>query len=188
MTARRVLTLWNEGQINEEDTRILRAASIEKPLPFDAEIAEAIRALWDTFLERDDSVGLAAPQIGINLRIIAIRTRNFDDKDPSKRRFDSEVLVNPRITQTRGDLVSMEEGCLSCPGVRVEINRFDEIKIRAFDDEKGQKINKRYQGFAARVIQHEIDHLDGKLIVDYEGPVYAPKKYHDFLQTYFDGR
>ncbi len=188
MTVRRVLTLWNEGQINEEDTRILRAASIEKPLPFDAEIVEAIRALWDTFLERDDSVGLAAPQIGINLRIIAVRTRNFDDKDPSIRRLDSEILVNPRITQARGELVALEEGCLSCPGVRVEINRFDEIKVRAFDDEKGRKINKRYLGFAARVIQHEIDHLDGKLIVDYEGPVYAPKKYHDFLQTFFDNR
>jgi peptide deformylase len=187
-TVRRVLTLWNEGQINEEDTRILRAASIEKPLPFDAETAEAIRSLWDTFLQRDDSVGLAAPQIGINLRIIAVRTRNFDDKDPSNRKLDSEILVNPRITQTRGELVTMEEGCLSCPGVRVEINRFDEIKIRAFDDEKGQKFNKRYQGFAARIVQHEIDHLDGKLIVDYEGPVYAPKKYHDFLQTFFDNR
>jgi peptide deformylase len=188
MAVRRVLTLWNEQQINEEDTRILRAPSIEKPLPFDAEIQEAIRALWDTFLERDDSVGLAAPQIGINLRLIAVRFRNFDDKDPSKRRVDSEILVNPRITQTRGELVAMEEGCLSCPGVRVKVNRADEIKIRAFDDAKGQKFNKRYQGFAARIVQHEIDHLDGKLIVDYEGPVYAPQKYHDFLQSFFDNR
>jgi len=183
-----VLTLWSEGQINEEDTRILRASSIEKPLPYDTETVEAIRALWDTFLERDDSVGLAAPQIGINLRIIAVRTRNFDDRDPSKRRLDSEILVNPRITQTRGDLVRMEEGCLSCPGVRVEINRFDEIKLRAFDDESGRKINKRYTGFVARIIQHEIDHLDGKLIVDYEGTIYAEKKYHDFLNRYFEKR
>jgi peptide deformylase len=186
MTARRVLTLWDEGQINDNDTRILRAASLEGPLPFDAEVVEAIRALWDTFMERDDSVGLAAPQIGINLRIIAVRTRNFEEKGRAQRRLDSEILVNPRITQTRGELVALEEGCLSCPGINIEVSRFPEIKVRAFDDEKGKKINKRYLDFAARVIQHEIDHLDGKLIVDYEGPVYAPTKYHNFLQTYFE--
>jgi peptide deformylase len=185
MAVRRVLTLWNEGQINEDDTRILRAASLEGPLPFNAEVVEAIRALWDTFMDREDSVGLAAPQIGINLRIVAVRTKNFDAKDREQRRLDSEILVNPRITQTRGELVALEEGCLSCPGVNIEVSRFPEIKVRAFDDEKGQKINKRDLDFAARVIQHEIDHLDGKLIVDYEGPVYAPKKYHNFLQSYF---
>ncbi|MCK9362949.1 MAG: peptide deformylase [Syntrophales bacterium] len=186
MTVQRVLTLWDEGQIIEDDTRILRAPSLEAPLPFTAEVNEAIRALWDTFLDRDDSVGLAAPQIGINLRIIAVRTRNFDVKEREQRRLDSEILVNPRITQTRGELVALEEGCLSCPGVNIEVSRFPEIKVRAFDDEKGKKLNKRYLDFAARVVQHEIDHLDGKLIVDYEGPVYASKKYHNFLQTYFD--
>jgi len=186
MAVRRVLTLWNEGELNGEDTRILRAPSLEKPLPFDAEMIEAIRDLWETFLDREDSVGLAAPQIGINLRLIAVRTRNFDVKGREQRRLDSEILVNPRITQTRGDLVNMEEGCLSCPGVNVEVSRFPEIKVRAFDDEKGKKLNKRYLDFAARVIQHEIDHLDGKLIVDYEGPVYAPKKYHNVVQSFFD--
>jgi peptide deformylase len=183
-----VLTLWNEGHLNEEDTRILRAPSLEMPLPYDAETIEAIRALWDTFLDREDSVGLAAPQIGINYRLIAVRTRNYDVKGREQRRIDSEILVNPRITQSRGELVTMEEGCLSCPGVNVEVARFPEIKVRAVDDEKGKKLNKRYLDFAARVIQHEIDHLDGKLIVDYEGPVYAPKKYHGVLQTFYDNR
>lgn len=188
MAVKRVLTLWDEGQLKEEDTRILRAASLEGPLPYDAAVVEAIRSLWDTFLDRDDSVGLAAPQIGINLRIIAVRTRNFEEKGRAQRILDSEILVNPRITQTRGDLVTMEEGCLSCPGINIEVSRFPEIKVRAFDDEKGKKLNKRYLDFAARVIQHEIDHLDGKLIVDHEGPVYAPQKYHSLLQTFFENR
>jgi len=188
MAVQRVLTLWDEGQVIEEDTRILRAPSLEAPLPFNAKVIEAIRALWETFLAREDSVGLAAPQIGINLRIIAVRTRNFDVKEGAQRRLDSEILVNPRITQTRGELVALEEGCLSCPGVNIEVSRFPEIKVRAFDDETGKKFNKRYVDFAARVIQHEIDHLDGKLIVDYDGPVYASKKYHNFLQNYFENR
>ena len=188
MAVQRVLTLWDEGQIIEEDTRILRAPSLEATLPFNAEVIEAIRALWETFLAREDSVGLAAPQIGINLRIIAVRTRNFDVKESAQRRLDSEILVNPRITQTRGELVALEEGCLSCPGVNIEVSRFPEIKVRAFDDETGKKLNKRCVDFAARVIQHEIDHLDGKLIVDYDGPVYASKKYHNFLQNYFEDR
>jgi len=188
MAVQRVLTLWDEGQVIEEDTRILRAPSLEAPLPFNAKVIEAIRALWETFLAREDSVGLAAPQIGINLRIIAVRTRNFDVKEGAQRRLDSEILVNPRITQTRGELVALEEGCLSCPGVNIEVSRFPEIKVRAFDDATGKKLNKRYVDFAARVIQHEIDHLDGKLIVDYDGPVYTSKKYHNFLQNYFENR
>jgi len=91
------------------------------------------------------------------------------------------LLVNPRITQTRGEKVTAAEGCLSCPDVQVEISRFPEIKIRALDI-KGGKINKRYLDYVARVIQHEIDHLDGRLIVDY-GDIYYPKDKQLFLKN-----
>lgn len=69
----------------------------------------------------------------------------------------------------------MAEGCLSCPEVRVEIARYPEIKVRGFD-QYGQKVNKRYLDYVARIVQHEIDHLEGKLIVDYQGAIYVPKK------------
>jgi peptide deformylase len=147
---------------------------------------KAIRELSETFLASDDAAGLAAPQIGIGLRIIAFRFRNFDDKNPATMREDCEILVNPRITQARGELAIAEEGCLSCPEIRVEIARYPEIKVRAYDVE-GRKVSKRYLDFAARVVQHEMDHLDGKLIVDYDGSVLIPKKRQAFFEKFFQG-
>ena len=132
-------------------------------------------------------MGLAAPQIGIGKRIIAFRSRGFDEKDPDRKKEDCEILVNPRITQMRGEPVVAEEGCLSCPEIRVEISRYPEIKVRALDLE-GRKVSKRYLDFAARVVQHEMDHLDGKLIVDYDGSVFVPKKRQDFFEKFFQGK
>jgi peptide deformylase len=84
----------------------------------------------------------------------------------------------------RGELVSMAEGCLSCPEIQVEISRFPEIKVRAVDA-KGEKVNKKYLDYVARVIQHEVDHLDGKLIVDYGGDIYYPKSKQLFFEKLF---
>jgi peptide deformylase len=187
MPRHKVLTLWNEEQLNEEETRILRTPCKEAPVPFDAETIKAIRALRGAFLEREDAAGLAAPQIGISRRVIAFRTRNFDDKDPANRKEDYEILVNPRITQARGEPVVLDEGCLSCPEIRVEISRYPEIKIRALDAE-GRKVSKRYLDFPARVVQHETDHLDGKLIVDYDGAVFVPKKRQGFFEKFFQSK
>jgi peptide deformylase len=184
MVQYKVLTLWNAEEINAEDTRILRTACPEVSVPFDGETARAIRTLREAFLERDDAVGLAAPQIGIPRRIIAFRSRGFDEKDPDRREGECEILVNPRITQERGELVVGEEGCLSCPEIRVEIARFPEIKVRGYDAE-GKKVGKRYLDFAARVVQHEMDHLDGKLIVDHEGAIYIPQQRRVFFDKYF---
>ena len=185
MTKSRVLTLWNEEGINEKDTSFLRKKSSEASSPLDKEARIAIQTLIDSFLGREDASGLAAPQIGINKRIIAFRIRGFGEKGKIKPE-DFEVLVNPRITQARGEKVTMAEGCLSCPEIQVEISRFPEIKIRALNAQ-GEKISKRYLDYVARVIQHEIDHLDGKLIVDYEGDLYYPKSKESFFKKLFQG-
>ncbi|MEW6333077.1 MAG: peptide deformylase [Thermodesulfobacteriota bacterium] len=185
--SRKILTLWEGEKINEADARILRTPATETPYPFDRATKEAIRALTKAFLEREEAVGLAAPQIGIGTRIIVFRTRGFDDKDTGQKKEDCEILINPRITQQRGDPVVGEEGCLSCPEIRVEISRYPEIKVRALDAE-GQKVSRRYLDFAARVIQHEMDHLEGKLIVDYEGTAFVPRKRQDFFDKLFQGK
>jgi peptide deformylase len=187
MSQRKVLTLWNDETINEEETRILRKPSLEAAVPFDEERKKDIETLIETFLERDDGVGLAAPQIGISRRIVIFRNKGFDEKVWSKSEKEYDVLINPRITQARGDLVTMAEGCLSCPEIQVEISRFPEIKIRAYDTE-GQKINRRYTDYLARIVQHEMDHLDGKLIIDYEGALYIPQKKRAFFAAYFENR
>jgi peptide deformylase len=179
----RVLTLWNEAGINEKDTSVLRQKSAEIPTPLNKESRAAIQTLLESFLARDDASGLAAPQIGILKRIVVFRTKGFGEKEKVKP-DDFEVLINPRITQARGEQVTATEGCLSCPEIQVEVSRFPEIKVRALNAQ-GEKISKRYLDYAARVVQHELDHLDGKLIVDYEGTLYYPKSKQDYFAKIF---
>jgi peptide deformylase len=180
----KIFTLWNDEGLNKEDTPVLRKKSTELSLPLDKEGREIIKTLIESFLERDDAVGLSAPQIGINKRVIVFRNKGFDEDVSKRNKNDFEVLVNPRINQARGELVTMAEGCLSCPEIQVEVSRFPEIKVRGFDA-RGEKINKRYLDFVARIIQHETDHLDGKLIVDYEGTMYYPKNKEKFFDKLF---
>lgn len=185
MSRKQVLTLWSEDAINEEDARILRISCHDLPVPLSGDGKKDIGTLIEAFLARKDALGLAAPQIGISKRIIVFRNKEFDDKSGGiKSEADYDVLVNPRITQARGDLVYMAEGCLSCPEIQVEVGRFPEIKVRAADMQ-GRKINKRYTDFLARIVQHELDHLDGKLIIDYEGAVSYPKKRSGFFEKLF---
>jgi len=187
MTKTKILTLWRDEQMNEEEARILRTPCAEISSPFTPEDRRDIQTLLESFLERDDALGLAAPQIGISKRIIAFRNRDFEEKGRINNIADCDILINPRITQTRGELVKGTEGCLSCPDIQVEIDRFPEIKVRAFDRE-GRKINKRYIDFLARIVQHEMDHLEGKLIVDYDGDVYVPKKNKSFFDRLFQAK
>ncbi|MCX5826756.1 MAG: peptide deformylase [Deltaproteobacteria bacterium] len=185
---KKVLSLWSNDQINEEESRILRATCADLPIPLDAEAKKSVRDLVEAFLERDDASGLAAPQIGISKKIIIFRNRGFSKdgaSDGTWTRKDVEVLINPRITQNRGDQIVLAEGCLSCPDIKVEIARYPEIKVRGFDVH-GHKIGKRYLDFVARIVQHELDHLEGKLIVDYdEGSFFVPRKKRNFFETLF---
>lgn len=180
----KVLTLWDQISLTQEETRILRTPSTDLPLPLTREAKEQIQTLVDAFLERDDALGLAAPQIGINRRIVIFRNKGFDEDGWTKKESDYDLLINPRITQARGELVKGTEGCLSCPEVSVEVNRFPEVKVRACD-RHGNKISKRYLDFLARIAQHELDHLEGKLIVDYEGAIYFPREKKIFFERIF---
>ncbi len=184
MSKKKVLTVWNNDGINEGEILVLRNPCADIAAPFDEARKRDIKKLIDTFLAMDEAVGLAAPQIGISKRIIIFRNKEFKEKNWSKSESDYDVLINPRITQVRGDLVTMAEGCLSCPEIQVEVGRFPEIKIRAYD-QSGRKISKRYTDYLARVVQHEVDHLEGKLIIDYEGAMYIPKERQDFFARIF---
>ena len=179
--------LWENEKINEEETRLLRRRADEIPVPFDEEGKRDIGTLIDAFVGRDDAAGLAAPQIGISKRVVVFKNGNFDDRRPMKKGDGQyDVLVNPRITQIRGDKEKAQEGCLSCPDIGVDVIRATSIKVKAYD-EKGDKVNKRYQGFLARVVQHELDHLDGTLIVDRGTAIYFPKEKALFFDKIFKG-
>ena len=130
MSQKPVLTLWNEETINEADARILRTACADIPVPIDNNGIRDIDTLMEAFLVREDALGLAAPQIGIGKRIIVFRNKGFDNKSAlTKNEEDYDVLINPRITQARGELVYMAEGCLSCPEIQVEVGRFSEMRM-----------------------------------------------------------
>ncbi len=180
----KLYTLWGDNKINEEEMRLLQQKTKDIPAPFDAAGKKDIKTLVEAFLKKDDALGLAAPQIGISKRVTVFKNKNFDNGEPVTNKRDYDVLVNPRITQFRGETEIMMEGCLSCPDINVEVERYTEIKVRAYDRE-GQKISKRYTGFLARVVQHEVDHLDGKLITDRGSRVQYPKEKEAFFNSIF---
>lgn len=184
MSTAKILTLWVDERVDEEAVRILRKSSLDIPVPMDSSGQKDIKTLVNAFIEMDNALGLAAPQIGISKRIVVFRNKGFGERGQISGENNYEVLINPRITQARGEKVSASEGCLSCPEINVEVSRFPEIKVRAYDL-TGRKINKRYTDFLARIVQHEIDHLEGKLIVDYGGTVSFPRKREEFFTSLF---
>jgi peptide deformylase len=110
-------------------------------------------------------VGLAAPQIGKNIRLIVARLNLEDDEGTS--RSIVEVLVNPEIIHASDDYHTANEGCLSCPGYEVAMSRPYRVVVE-YRDLSGQRCVMNLVDMEARIIQHEIDHLDGKLIIDKE--------------------
>ena len=178
-------TLWSDGKINEEESKLLRRQAADLAVPFTAQDKEDINTLIDAFCARDDAAGLAAPQIGISKKIVVFRSKNFNNRTSLTRESgEFDLLVNPRITQIRGDKEKGNEGCLSCPDITVDVIRSTSIKVKALD-RNGSKINKRYTGFLARVVQHELDHLEGKLIIDRATTIYYPKDKKDFFEKIF---
>jgi peptide deformylase len=106
-------------------------------------------------------VGLAAPQIGVGLQVVVFgvgKSDRYPDADP----VPQTVLINPVITPLTDDEEAGWEGCLSVPGLRGEVPRFNRVRYRGFDLQ-GHPIDRSVEGFHARVVQHECDHLIGKL-------------------------
>jgi peptide deformylase len=129
------------------------------------EFGDALHTLIDDMAETmyaAPGVGLAAPQIGESVRLFIIDVATGED-EPS----DLRIFVNPEIVERHGDVV-WEEGCLSFPGVHEEIARAERVKVRA-QDRDGNAFELETDGLLAIAIQHENDHLDGKLMIDHLG-------------------
>lgn len=119
-------------------------------------------------------VGLAAPQIGKSIRIFIIDASPFgdDEDDPESQKVKDfkEVFINAEILESRGTKWNFQEGCLSIPNIREGVMREPEITIRYFDRDWNEH-EKTFDGYAARIIQHEYDHIDGILFTDYLNPL-----------------
>lgn len=126
---------------------------------FEEQLA-GLASLMTRMMYEEKGVGLAAPQVGVSLRLIVV--------DPSQERDSPLVLVNPRVVDAKGRDVD-EEGCLSVPGVRAKVRRRDRVTVE-YETVTGERQGVDADGLLARIFQHEIDHLDGTLFIDRLGP------------------
>jgi peptide deformylase len=142
------IRIYGDGVLREE------TAEVEE---FDEDLASFIREMADTMI-LEEGVGLAAPQVGVSRRIAVV---NPDPQNP-----DTLItLVNPRILQCSEETECVEEGCLSVPGVRGKVERPIVVEVE-YQDGSGEKHCVKFDGLVSRIVQHEIDHLDGVLFVD----------------------
>lgn len=131
------------------------AASIEM---FDESLKTFVKVMIETMVQKD-GVGLAAPQVGRSIRLAVI--------DVSSGKCDPYVLINPAIFFSSEEKTYSDEGCLSLPGITLKINRSSRVSVKALDENGKEYIIENADGLLARALQHEIDHLNGIMIVDH---------------------
>jgi peptide deformylase len=136
------------------------AVDIDQNYP---DLKEFIADMWET-MYKSDGVGLAAPQVGKSIRVIVIDGSPMGDDDPSMENFKL-TLINAHLIEQSVDDFVFQEGCLSLPGIREDVTRPSKIKIRYYD-ENWQLHEDEFEGYKARIVQHEYDHLDGLMFVD----------------------
>jgi peptide deformylase len=149
------------------DNPLLRDKSRRVPRP-SAEIERLVQDMFET-MHTARGVGLAAAQVGSLLRVIVVGVpEDMDDPDAGT----SFALINPKLARTSREMEEGIEGCLSVPGWVGQVPRYTRVTVKGLDPQ-GQKVRKRAQGYLARILQHEIDHLDGILFIDKASKIQA---------------
>ena len=139
------------------------------------DLSELIENMWETMYAAH-GVGLAAPQIGLSIRLFVIDASLFvDEEEMDQEEIDTlkdlkKVFVNPIIEEEQGELWSFNEGCLSIPDVREDVSRKEEIVV-SYVDENFTPQQLKLNGLAARVVQHKYDHIQGVLFTDHLSPL-----------------
>lgn len=139
-----------------------RLRTIAKPV---TEVTDNIRKIIDDMFEtmyEAPGIGLAATQVNVHQRIVTM--------DLSEDKDEPLVFINPEVTVLEGELESMQEGCLSVPGFYEDVTRVEHCLVKALDRD-GKEFELEARGLLAVCIQHELDHLEGKLMVDYLSPL-----------------
>ena len=132
------------------------------------ELKELVQNMFETN-ERADGVGLAAPQIGLPIRVVIVDLRPLAEDMPEYADF-KRAYINGYIVEEEGETILMDEGCLSLPGIHEKVPRAEKVRIQ-YVDENFMEHDEWVEGFLARVIQHEFDHLDGKVFTDRISPL-----------------
>jgi peptide deformylase len=136
------------------------AADITKDYP---DLGNLIANMWETMYEAK-GVGLAAPQVNKPIRLFLVDADSFNEEYPQIAGF-KKVFINAHILEESGEEWSFAEGCLSVPGINEEVSRKSNLTI-SYVDENFEPHTESYDGIVARIIQHEYDHIDGKLFVE----------------------
>lgn len=147
---------------------VLRDVAQEADLNDKEAIKELISNMWET-LKDAEGVGLAAPQVGRPLRIVVVDGTPMSDDLPRLKGF-KRTMINPVVVRESEEMVSYDEGCLSIPDVRAMVLRPEKITV-SYLDENFEKREEDLDDFACRIVQHELDHLEGVLFVDKVAPI-----------------
>lgn len=126
-------------------------------------LADLISNMWETMYEAK-GVGLAAPQVNRPIRLFVVDADSFNEEYPQVAGF-KKVFINAHITEEAGEMWDFNEGCLSVPGINEDVSRKPVITMQ-YMNENFESITETFEGVTARIIQHEYDHIDGKLFVD----------------------
>ena len=152
-----ILPIYTLGQ------PVLRKVA-EEITPEYPNLKELIENMYET-MEKADGVGLAAPQVGLHIRLFGIDLDCLCDEMPEYKDF-RKTFINPEILEVGGEEESYEEGCLSLPGIHETVKRMNKVHMRYLDADFVEH-DEWIDGFQARVVQHEYDHLDGKVFIDH---------------------
>jgi peptide deformylase len=139
-----------------------KAAELEKG----TDVTQLVEDMFET-MHNANGIGLAAPQIGKSIRLFIVDGTIMDD-EPTMADF-KKVFINPIILEENGSPWEYEEGCLSIPNIREKISRLEKLSIRYYNQD-WNLVEEQYDGLKARIIQHEYDHIEGKMFVDYLTP------------------
>ncbi|MDE2819949.1 MAG: peptide deformylase [Chloroflexota bacterium] len=162
-------------EIIQPDNPVLRRQAL-RINDFGAPLQDLINDMYETMIKAE-GVGLAGPQVAQSLRLILVR---LPDDDDSQETYGEEagklyVVANPKISKRSPDTVSGVEGCLSLPGLLGDVERHQSIEVTG-QDRNGSPMCLQASDWLARIFQHEIDHLDGKLFIDIATRVWRPEE------------
>ncbi len=156
-----ILPIYTYGQ------PVLRkqAEELDVQAPETKEMLQELLPNMFATLTQADGVGLAAPQVGLAIRLVIIDLAAYGEDEPEYKDF-RKAYINPEIYEESEETSSMEEGCLSLPGIHESVKRPVAVKVRYYD-ENLELHDEEMTGFGARVIQHECDHLNGEMFIDH---------------------
>ncbi|MFA6770424.1 MAG: peptide deformylase [Bacteroidales bacterium] len=146
-----------------------KAKEVDVKAPgIEQEIKSFVSDMWET-MDKADGVGLAAPQVGKSIRVLIVDGTPLSDDMPELNNF-KRAMINPSLLEESDQLVDLNEGCLSIPDINAFIKRPHKIKVSYLDIDFNE-VTEELEGFACRMVQHEMDHLEGILFTDRAAPI-----------------